>query len=203
MNSRSPTKQPVPPLLRLVRSGRHARQAHVGGDFLLDYDADDDFVEFVSSFRVVRTMKDWGVEDSPTDVSCRLIPPSCFTRSSAILNPAAVGPEAITFARAITAPTRARQLRARRHLSSSWGSGTDRGYYRARSQCRHKGAQGTGRRRKIEPVSFSDGVSLSPSRCFRLRRRTDRHHPTRVPIRLLQAASRASPGLRPSQDRRA
>lgn len=95
----------MPPLLRLVRSGRHARQAHVGGDFLLDYDADDDFVEFVSSFRVGRTMKDWGVEDSPTDGSCRLIPPSCFTRSSAILNPAAVGPEAITFARAITAPT--------------------------------------------------------------------------------------------------
>jgi mRNA interferase YafQ len=24
-----------------------ARQAHIGGDFLLDYDADDDFVEFV------------------------------------------------------------------------------------------------------------------------------------------------------------
>jgi hypothetical protein len=45
------------------------------------------------------------------------------------------------------------------------------------------------------------GGRLSPSRCFRLRRRTDRHHRTRAPTHPLQAASRASPGPVPFQDR--
>jgi hypothetical protein len=45
------------------------------------------------------------------------------------------------------------------------------------------------------------GAQLSPSRSLLLRRRTDRHHRTRVPTRTLRAASRASPGPRLFEDR--
>ncbi len=44
------------------------------------------------------------------------------------------------------------------------------------------------------------GGWLSPCRCFHRRRRTDRHHRTRAPTRLFQAAYRASPGPFPFQD---
>ena len=45
------------------------------------------------------------------------------------------------------------------------------------------------------------GGRSSPSRYFRLRRRTDRRHRTRAPTRLPQAASRASRGPLRSEDR--
>src|SRR5262245_3262015 len=45
------------------------------------------------------------------------------------------------------------------------------------------------------------GGRLSPCRCFRLRRRTDRHRRTRVQKRLRQAASPVFPGPLPSADR--
>ena len=45
------------------------------------------------------------------------------------------------------------------------------------------------------------GGRLSPSRCFRRRRRTDRRHRTRAPTRRRRAASRASPAPLPFADR--
>jgi hypothetical protein len=59
-----------------------------------------------------------------------------------------------------------------------------------------------GSRSRCRPRSLAwVGGRFSPSRCFRLRRRTDRHHRTRAPTRLLQAASRGSPGPLPFEDR--
>src|SRR5713101_7592969 len=45
------------------------------------------------------------------------------------------------------------------------------------------------------------GGRSSPCRSFLLRRRTDRRHRTRAPKRSLRAASRASPGPLPFEDR--
>src|SRR5919106_100164 len=59
-----------------------------------------------------------------------------------------------------------------------------------------------GSRSRCRPRSLAwAGGRLAPSRCFRLRRRTDRRHRTRAPTRPLQAASRASPRPLPFEDR--
>jgi hypothetical protein len=59
-----------------------------------------------------------------------------------------------------------------------------------------------GSRSRCRPRSLAwAGGRFSPSRCFRLRRRTDRRHRTRAPKRPLRAASQASPGPLPFQDR--